>query len=140
MWQLICIYICHSICEILILQINGLHWILRENVSIVFSLTLLGLEPTIYRIRGEHANHYAPDAVVGVVRWIMSVINSIFSLAFWISIKKIKQCILIFDYDFWPRDWQKYYSLIAMATYEDKICMFNCQFCYLVCSSLKIYT
>ena len=22
-----------------------------------------GLEPTIYRIRGEHANHYAPDAV-----------------------------------------------------------------------------
>jgi hypothetical protein len=25
---------------------------------IVFGLTRLGLEPTIYRTRGEHANHY----------------------------------------------------------------------------------
>ena len=30
---------------------------------IVFGLTRPGLEPTIYRIRGEHANHYATDVV-----------------------------------------------------------------------------
>jgi hypothetical protein len=31
---------------------------------IVFALTRPGLEPTIYCTRGEHANHYATDAVV----------------------------------------------------------------------------
>jgi hypothetical protein len=31
---------------------------------IIYSLTRLGLEPTIYCTRGEHANHYASDAVV----------------------------------------------------------------------------
>ena len=31
---------------------------------IVFGLTLSGLEPTTYRTRGEHANHYATDAVL----------------------------------------------------------------------------
>ena len=30
---------------------------------IVFGATRPGIEPTIYRTRGEHANHYAPDAV-----------------------------------------------------------------------------
>jgi hypothetical protein len=30
---------------------------------IVFGLTQPGLEPTIYRTRGEHANHYTTDAV-----------------------------------------------------------------------------
>ena len=30
---------------------------------IVFGLTRPGFEPTIYRTRGEHANHYATDAV-----------------------------------------------------------------------------
>jgi hypothetical protein len=30
---------------------------------IVFGLTRPGLEHTIYRTRGEHANHYATDAV-----------------------------------------------------------------------------
>ncbi len=30
---------------------------------IVIGLTWLGLEPTIYRTQGEHANHYATDAV-----------------------------------------------------------------------------
>ena len=30
---------------------------------IVFGLTPPGLESTIYRTRGEHANHYATDAV-----------------------------------------------------------------------------
>jgi hypothetical protein len=31
---------------------------------IVFVLTRPGLEPTIYRTRGKHANHYATDAVL----------------------------------------------------------------------------
>ena len=30
---------------------------------IVFGFTQLGPEPKIYRTRGEHANHYATDAV-----------------------------------------------------------------------------
>jgi Leucine-rich repeat (LRR) protein len=30
---------------------------------VVFGLTRLGLEPTIYRTRGEHTNHYTTDAV-----------------------------------------------------------------------------
>ena len=34
----------------------------NKNV-IVFGLTRPGLEPTIYRNRGEHANHYTTDAV-----------------------------------------------------------------------------
>ena len=29
----------------------------------VFGLTRTGLEPTIYRTQGEHANHYTTDAV-----------------------------------------------------------------------------
>ena len=32
---------------------------------IIFGLTRPGLEPTIYRTRGEHANHYATDTVFG---------------------------------------------------------------------------
>jgi hypothetical protein len=35
----------------------------KQHIGIsVFGLTRLGLEPTIYRTRGEHANHYATDA------------------------------------------------------------------------------
>jgi hypothetical protein len=30
----------------------------------VFGFTRPGLEPTIYRTQGEHANHYATDAVL----------------------------------------------------------------------------
>jgi hypothetical protein len=30
---------------------------------IVFGLNRSGIEPTIYRTRGEHANHYTTDAV-----------------------------------------------------------------------------
>jgi hypothetical protein len=33
---------------------------------IVFGLTRLGLEPTIYHTRGKHTNHYATDAVAVV--------------------------------------------------------------------------
>jgi hypothetical protein len=38
---------------------------------IVFSLTHLGLEPTIYHIRGKDANHYFTD--VGISYWIINV-------------------------------------------------------------------
>ena len=31
---------------------------------LVFGLTRLGLEPTIYRTRGKHANHYTTDVVL----------------------------------------------------------------------------
>jgi hypothetical protein len=31
---------------------------------IVFRLAQTGLEPTIYHTQGEHANHYATDAVL----------------------------------------------------------------------------
>jgi hypothetical protein len=34
---------------------------------IVFGLTRPGLKPTIYRTRGEHANHYLTDAVKHVL-------------------------------------------------------------------------
>jgi hypothetical protein len=35
-----------------------------KNINfIVFGLTLSGLEPMIYRTRGEQANHYISDAV-----------------------------------------------------------------------------
>ena len=33
------------------------------SICIVFGMTRPGLEPTIYRTRGEHSNHYATDAV-----------------------------------------------------------------------------
>ena len=36
---------------------------------IVFGLTLSGLEPTIYHIRGEHANHYTTDATRTYVQY-----------------------------------------------------------------------
>jgi hypothetical protein len=43
----------------------------------VFGLTRPGLEPTIYRTRGEHTNHYATDAVCGIeMRSIIYVIHS----------------------------------------------------------------
>ena len=42
---------------------------------IVLGLTRPGLEPMIYRTRGEHANHYTTDAVllVNVTTWIYFV-------------------------------------------------------------------
>jgi hypothetical protein len=33
---------------------------------IVFGLTRLGLEHSIYRTRGEHTNHYTTDVVLNV--------------------------------------------------------------------------
>ena len=36
----------------------------KQQIPIlVFGLTLSGLEPTIYRTRDEHANHYTTDVV-----------------------------------------------------------------------------
>ena len=39
-------------------------------ICIVFGMTRPGLEPTIYRTRGEHCNHYATD-VVDIIRSCM---------------------------------------------------------------------
>jgi hypothetical protein len=37
----------------------------KQNINfIVFGLSRSGLEPTIYQIRGVHANHYFTDAVI----------------------------------------------------------------------------
>ena len=40
-----------------------------------------GLEPTFYRTRGEHANHYTTDAVIYVysIRSLLALIILIFS-------------------------------------------------------------
>ena len=38
--------------------------------NIVFSLTWSGLEPSIYRMWGEHANHYTTDVVNHVFKYI----------------------------------------------------------------------
>ena len=35
------------------------------NLS-VFGLTRSGLEPTIYRTRGEHTNHYTTDTIYSI--------------------------------------------------------------------------
>ena len=37
--------------------------IYEHGLTEVFGLTRSGFEPTIYRNRGEHANHYTADAV-----------------------------------------------------------------------------
>jgi hypothetical protein len=42
---------------------------------IVFGLTRLGLELTIYRTRGEHANHYFTDAV-RIIRSCMDAVET----------------------------------------------------------------
>lgn len=36
----------------------------QQTPKSVFGLDRLGSEPTVYRIRGEPANHYANDAVI----------------------------------------------------------------------------
>jgi hypothetical protein len=37
----------------------------KQQIPILaFGLTRSGLEPTIYRTRGEHTNHYTTDAVL----------------------------------------------------------------------------
>ena len=36
-------------------------------------MTRVGLEPTIYRTRGEHANHYATDAVFIVIEKLIKI-------------------------------------------------------------------
>ena len=46
---------------------DEIRFVLEQHANtnfIVFGLTRPGLEPTIYRSRGEHTNHYNTDAVV----------------------------------------------------------------------------
>ena len=70
---------------------------------IVLGLTWPGLEPTIYRTRGDHANHYATDAVA-VISSIVTPINGskndtlwLLSLKFMVT-KRISKWSLIFMY------------------------------------------
>jgi hypothetical protein len=43
---------------------NAVYLAEKQQIPIlVFGLTQSGLEPTIYRTRGEHANNYATNAV-----------------------------------------------------------------------------
>jgi hypothetical protein len=46
----------------------------KTNI-IVFSLIRQGLEPTTYRIRGEHANYYMTNAILMVneIKWLSDV-------------------------------------------------------------------
>ena len=39
---------------------------------IVFGLTRTGLEPTIYRTRDDKANHYATDAVLDFIVFLLT--------------------------------------------------------------------
>ena len=39
-------------------------------IFVVFGLTRPGLEPTIYRTRGEHVNHYATDVVIFLIMYL----------------------------------------------------------------------
>jgi hypothetical protein len=39
---------------------------------IVFGLTRTGLEPTIYRTRDDQANHYATDAVLDFIVFLLT--------------------------------------------------------------------
>ena len=50
----------------LLFLINAAYLAEKQPITnfIVFGLTQPGLEPKIYRTRGEHGNHYVTDAVV----------------------------------------------------------------------------
>ena len=53
--------------SVLLLDETGVPVLSGEAINanfIIFGLTRSGLEPTIYRTRCEHANHYTTDAVV----------------------------------------------------------------------------
>ena len=52
---------------------------------IVFGLTRTGLEPTIYRTRGEHANHYTTNAVILYEDILININLSAFKTQFIIS-------------------------------------------------------
>jgi hypothetical protein len=50
----------------------------KQQIPIlVFSLQLPGLEPLIYRTQGEHANHYATDAVFNVYVELINMLKLI---------------------------------------------------------------
>ena len=53
---------------------------LREEApyaNAIIGLTLSGTERTIYRTRGEHANHYITDAVMGSFVNLITILNRI---------------------------------------------------------------
>ena len=54
----------------------------KKQIPLVFGLIQPGLEPTIYRTRGEHANHYTTDAVKLHTTMVDSKINK--TIIIWI--------------------------------------------------------
>jgi hypothetical protein len=44
-------------------------------IFIVFGFTWLGLDPTIYRTRGKHVNHYDPDTVFFTFMQIVIIVH-----------------------------------------------------------------
>ena len=82
---------------------------------IVFGLTRPGIEPTIYRTRGEHADHYASDAVKrGGTQFILKLLLK------WYP--KINQSIVLLCLVYglwWLRHFQQYFSYIVVVSYTD---------------------
>ena len=60
---------------------------------IVFGLTGLWLELTIYRTQGEHANHYTTDAVVKDRRYICVLIVTFVITGTVSTEKRYRSCI-----------------------------------------------
>ena len=65
---------------------------------IVFGLTRPGLEPTIYRTRGERTNHYATNEVTNYMQFTLTSTNILYK-AFQIF-ELVKHCSLIGQYTF----------------------------------------
>ena len=47
-----------------------------NTISLIFGLTRSVLEPTIYRFRGEHANHYITDAIPACCGFYLTTIKN----------------------------------------------------------------
>jgi hypothetical protein len=63
---------------------------------IIFGLTRLGLEPTIYRTLGEHANHYATDVVThSVLKFENKSISTPHKICVVLNSHKHKQTIAV---------------------------------------------
>ena len=88
---------------------------LNIYTTIVFGLSRPGIEPTIYRTRGEHANHYAIDAVTSSIKGILSTSCVIFSYPKLLSIPvltfikwRLTPSYVAKDTIFWTKKTQSY--------------------------------
>ena len=71
---------------------------------IVFGMTRPGLEPTIYRTQGEHANHYATDAVA------------------WLEVCKYIYILTIIPYTQWKKTEVRIHNVMN-ETFPKRICI-----------------